>query len=124
MKKEENLYSDQEQPSRNVPRKKCSANMQQIYRRRTCRRTNFTELQSNFIEITLQHRCSPVNMLHIFRTAIARTPLEDAKAILSFLAIFVNKGLPVKTKLVNNTAKDVMINDYVYLLLNRNLGDE
>ena len=124
MKKEENLYSDQEQPSRNVPRKKCSANMQQIYRRRTCRRTNFTELQSNFIEITLQHRCSPVNMLHIFRTVIARTPLEDAKAILSFLTIFVNKGLPVKTKLINSTAKDVMINDYVYLLLNRNLGDE
>ena len=25
-------------------------------------------LQSNFIEITLQHRCSPVNLLHIFRT--------------------------------------------------------
>ena len=25
-------------------------------------------LQSNFIEITLRHGCSPVNLLHIFRT--------------------------------------------------------
>ena len=27
-----------------------------------------TLLQSNFIEITLRHGCSPVNLLHIFRT--------------------------------------------------------
>ena len=26
------------------------------------------ELQSNFIEIALRHGCSPVNLLHIFRT--------------------------------------------------------
>ena len=26
------------------------------------------KLQSNFIEITLWHECSPVNLLHIFRT--------------------------------------------------------
>ena len=26
------------------------------------------KLQSNFIEITLRHGCSPVNLLHIFRT--------------------------------------------------------
>ena len=26
------------------------------------------KLQSKFIEITLQHGCSPVNLLHIFRT--------------------------------------------------------
>ena len=25
-------------------------------------------MQSNFIEITLRHGCSPVNLLHIFRT--------------------------------------------------------
>ena len=27
-----------------------------------------TEVQSNFIEITLRHRCSVVNLQHIFRT--------------------------------------------------------
>ena len=32
------------------------------------RSTISTKLQSNFIEITLPHGCSPVNLLHIFRT--------------------------------------------------------
>ena len=31
-----------------------------------------TLLQNNFIEITLRHVCSPVNLLHIFRI-----PVED-----------------------------------------------
>ena len=30
---------------------------------------NSIKLQSNFIEITLQHECSPANLLHIFRTS-------------------------------------------------------
>ena len=38
----------------------CSENMQQIYRR--------TSMQSNFIETALRYGCSPVNLLHIFRT--------------------------------------------------------
>ena len=33
-----------------------------------CRSAILIKLQSNFIEITLQHECSPVNLLHIFRT--------------------------------------------------------
>ena len=31
------------------------------------------KLQSNFIEITLQHECFPVDLLHIFRTSFSRT---------------------------------------------------
>ena len=58
---ENHAYSNrQKQPSRGVLRERCSKNMQQIYRR--------TPMQSNFIEITLQHGCSPVNLLHIFGT--------------------------------------------------------
>ena len=34
----------------------------------SCRSKISIKLQSNFIEITLQHRCSPVNLVHIFRT--------------------------------------------------------
>ena len=30
------------------------------------------DLQSNFVEITLQHGCSPVNLLHIFRTLLPK----------------------------------------------------
>ena len=40
-----------------VPKKTCPENMQQIYRK---------------IEITLWHGCSPVNLLHIFRTPFFR----------------------------------------------------
>ena len=50
------VYSIQKQPSRGVPSKRCSENMQ----------------QSNFIEITLPHGCSPVNLLHIFRTPFTK----------------------------------------------------
>ena len=40
------------------------------------------KLQSNFIEITLRHWCSPVNLLHVFRTPFlkstsGRLPLND-----------------------------------------------
>ena len=38
--------------------------MKQIYRR--------TPMQSNFIEITLRRGCSPVNLLHIFRTSFLK----------------------------------------------------
>ena len=33
-------------------------------------------LQSNFIEILLRHGCSPVNLLHIFRTAFPKNTSE------------------------------------------------
>ena len=55
-------------------------------------------LQSNFIEITLRHGCSPVNLLHIFRTPFFKTtsgwllldllPLHSTKGV--FLKIFKN----------------------------------
>ena len=37
-------------------------------REHPCRSTISIKFQSNFIEITLRHRCSPVTLLHIFRT--------------------------------------------------------
>ena len=33
------------------------------------------KLQSNFIEIALPHECSPVNLLHIFRTHFPKASL-------------------------------------------------
>ena len=42
--------------------------MQQIYRKHPCWSAISIKLQSNFIEITLRHGCSTVNLLHIFRT--------------------------------------------------------
>ena len=57
------LTSTKKQPSRGVLRKKCSKNMQQIYRGTPMPKCNF-------------NGCSPVNLMHIFRTPFLRTPLE------------------------------------------------
>ena len=58
----------QKQPSRGALRKRCSENIQQIYRKHPCRSAISIKLLCNFIEITLRHGCSPVSLLHIFRT--------------------------------------------------------
>ena len=54
----------QKQPSRRVLRERCPENMEQISSRTPILKFK----QSNFIEITLQHGCSPVYLLHIFST--------------------------------------------------------
>ena len=41
-----------------------------------CRRVISMKLQSNFIEITLRHGCSPVNLLHIFRILFTKSTSE------------------------------------------------
>ena len=41
-----------------------------------CRSVISTKLLCNFIEITLRHRCSPLNLLHIFRTPFPRNTSE------------------------------------------------
>ena len=63
-----NLSLHQKQLSRRVLRKRCSENMQQIYRITPMPKCDFNKVASNFIEITLSHGCSPVNLQHIFRT--------------------------------------------------------
>ena len=40
------------------------------------RRAISIKLLCSFIEIALRHGCSPVNLLHIFRTPFLRTPLD------------------------------------------------
>ena len=59
---------DQKQPPTGVPRKRCSEIMQQIYRRAPMPKRDFNKVASSFIEMAFQHGCSPINLLHIFRT--------------------------------------------------------
>ena len=42
----------------------------------SCRSVISIKLQSSFIEITLRHGCSPVNLLHIFRTPFTNNTSE------------------------------------------------
>ena len=67
-----NLMIPRSSPPRGVLRKRCSKNMQQIYRTNPWRSVISIKLLYNFTEITLRHRCSPVNKLHIFRTSFPR----------------------------------------------------
>ena len=60
-------YGDANQPSRGVLRKRCSENIQQIYRRTPIRSLISMKMQNYFIEITLRHWCSSVNFLYNFR---------------------------------------------------------
>ena len=64
----------QKQCSRDVLRKRCYENMQQIYRWRPMPKSNFNKvaLLCNFIEIALRQECSPVNLLYIFRTSFPK----------------------------------------------------
>ena len=62
------LSTLQKHSPRVVPRKRCSEIMRQIYRRTPMLKCDFNKVACNFIDITLQHGCSPVNLLHIFRT--------------------------------------------------------
>ena len=48
---------------RGVFKKSCSENMQQIYRRTLMPKYDFNKIKSNFIEIALRYRSSPVNLL-------------------------------------------------------------
>ena len=54
--------------SRSVLRKRCSENMQQVYKRTPLPKSDFNKVARNFIEIALRHGCSPVKLLYIFRT--------------------------------------------------------
>ena len=56
--------------------KRCSENFHQFYRRTPIQSVILINLQSIFIEITLWHGCSSVNLLYLFRTLFLRIPLD------------------------------------------------
>ena len=49
----------------------------------SCRSEISIKLQSNFIEIILPHECSPVNLLHVFRTPFPRNNSGGAVSLLT-----------------------------------------
>ena len=78
------------QPFRGVVRKRCSENIQQIYRRTPI---------CNFIIITLRHGCSLIKLLHIFRTSFYKNTsggllleVKESKRRVSGLHCLVSPG--------------------------------
>ena len=61
-----------------------------------CQSVISIKLQINFIEITLQHGCSPVNLLHIFR---APCPRNTSGWLLLYLLIGTNYIISILIKL-------------------------
>ena len=63
------IYNCQKQPSIGVLIQRCVLRIcSKFIRERLRRSATSIKLQGNFIEITLRHGRSPVNLLHIFRT--------------------------------------------------------
>ena len=50
-----------------------------------CRSKVSIKLHCNFIEITLRHRCSPVNLLHIFRVSFLKNTSEGPLLTVKYL---------------------------------------
>ena len=50
-----------------------------------CRSVISIKLQNNFIEIALRRGCSPVNLLHIFRTPFPQNNSGRAASVLNFI---------------------------------------
>ena len=80
----------QKQPSMGTLINRCSENKQQIYRRTPMPKCDFNKVaeQSSFIEIALRHGCSPVNLMHIFRTLFSKNPTGGLLLMLSETLIY------------------------------------
>ena len=98
----------QKQPPKGVPRKRCSENIQQIYRRTSMPRCDFNKvacvisikLQSNFIEIAPRHGGSPVSLLHIFRIPFLKNTSGWLLLNLYFAMIFEKEELHHRSRQV------------------------
>ena len=88
------LNHGQKQPTRGFLRKSCSENMQQS--------AISIKLPSNYNEITLRHRCSPVNLLHIFRTPCPKNSSE-------WLLLHYQRLSRLQTRTRNQTEKRLQV---------------
>ena len=66
------FYTWQEQPSKGALRKRCSENIQQIYRTTPMSKFDFDKVALQLYWNSLQNGCSPVNILHNFRTLLSK----------------------------------------------------
>ena len=67
----------QKQPPGGVLKKRWSEICSKFKGEDSLQRVIPKKLLCNFLEIALWHGCSPLNLLHIFRTAFLRTPLDN-----------------------------------------------
>ena len=79
----------QKQPTRRVLKKRFLKIYSKFTGEHPCRSVISMKLKSNFIEIALRHGCSPVSLLHIFRTPFPRSfVLNEDVLKTSFVFVF------------------------------------
>ena len=84
-----NMNTFQKQTSIGILIKKCSENMEQIYRRTPCRSVISIKLLYNFIEIPLRHGASQVDFLHIVKTPSYKSIYRGLLLTLRVLAVYM-----------------------------------
>ena len=77
----------EKKPIRVVARKRCSKICSKFTGEHPWQSVISIKLHYNFLEITLRHGCSPVNLLHIFRKSFSRNTSEG---LLLSLTIYIN----------------------------------
>ena len=77
------------------------------FKEHPCRSVISIKLQSNVVEITLRHGCSPVNMLRIFRTLFLGTPLGGCFWFLLLLEDLSKTYFPLFKKINAEIAYEV-----------------
>ena len=83
-----------------------------------CRSAISIKLQSNFIEIKLRHRCSPVNLLHIFRTAFLKSTSGGLHlSAVPIRPVISNCGMPTEkvSEFVDFHLKHIMQNGWSHI---------
>ena len=75
--------------------------------------SQFSQLLWNFIEITLWHGCSPVNLLHIFRKPFLK---DTSEWLLLFLCKWIKKMFFLKRNISMYMLSIVVINKQKYCL--------
>ena len=82
-----NNWMLQKQPPRGVPRKRALKICSKFTGEHPCQNVISIKLLWNFVKITLRHGCAPVNLLHIFRTAVPKNTSGRLLLMAAFVGI-------------------------------------
>ena len=91
----------QKQSSIGVLTKRWSENMQQIYRWKPMPNCDFNKVARNFIEFTIRHGCSPVNLLLIFRPPFCKNTSKGLLLVWQRTYQQISKNRCVSTSIVH-----------------------
>ena len=103
------LINPQKQPSRGVLRKRFLKICSKFTEEHPRRSGIWTKLLCTFIEITLRHGCSPVNLLHFFRTPFPRNTSEWLLLENGVVSVDPKKNRKIFCKFFSNLAELLLL---------------